>query len=365
MNFIQSFTLVLLVKGRHEFTRRWLTYMKNINFHFPIIIADGQDDEETDKIIKEINNKNQLSIKYLRYNTHSSYEEYYKMKLDALNKVDTDLVMLCDNDDFILPSGLKDQIIFLSQNQEYISCSGRVLNFEINDFNYTAHGKEISFLSSCNYYRYDEPLQDWKSQIDSVFTQFQPNFFNIFRTRFLKIIAEDEVRLNFSDLVINEFYIQLRAATLGKSKILASNFHYIRQRGTSSISRNYEFSKDLLTKDMPTDMRKLANNISEKICELSTYTKQNLYNIILESFSKYLNYYLSCTTLKFRFSRFYSIKIYLLNLFKNKMVFFLKIKNRISSYINLKKIFLLSDKDKVIFLKKELLYIKSFLVKQN
>jgi hypothetical protein len=47
------------------------------------------------------------------------------------------------------------------------------------------------------------------------------------------------------------------------------------------------------------------------------------------------------------------------------MGFFLKIKNRISSYINLKKIFLLSDKDKVIFLKKELLYIKSFLVKQN
>lgn len=363
MNFIKSFTLVLLVKGRHQFTRRWLTYMKNINFHFPIIIADGQDDEETDKIIKEINNNNQLSIKYLRYNTHSSYEDYYKMKLDALNKVDTDLVMLCDNDDFILLSGLNDQIIFLIQNQEYISSSGRILNFEINNFDYTTYGKEISFLSFYKYYRYDEPLQDWKLYIDSVFTKFQPNFFNVFRTKFLKIIAEDEVRLNFSDLVIDEFYIQLRAATLGKSKIHKSNFHYMRQRGTSSISRNYEFSKDLLTKDMPTDIRKLANDISEKIYKCSSYDRKDLYDIILNSFSKYLNYYLSCTTLKFRFSGLYFTKVYLLNLFKNKMNFFLKIKNRISSYINLKRIFLSSDKNKVIFLKKELFYIKSFLVK--
>ena len=36
--------LVLLIKGRHEFTHRWLTYMRKIKFSHPIIIGDGQDD---------------------------------------------------------------------------------------------------------------------------------------------------------------------------------------------------------------------------------------------------------------------------------------------------------------------------------
>ena len=35
------FTLVLLIKGRHEFTYRWLTYMRKIKFNDPIIIGDG------------------------------------------------------------------------------------------------------------------------------------------------------------------------------------------------------------------------------------------------------------------------------------------------------------------------------------
>ena len=73
----------------------------------------------------------------------------------------------------------------------------------------------------------------------------------------MKIIAKELVELNFTDLVINEFYIQLRAATLGKSKILGSSFHYLRQRGTSSISTGYNFSEDLLRKNMQTSRRNM------------------------------------------------------------------------------------------------------------
>ena len=244
----KSFTLLLLIKGRHEFTRRWLKYMKTINFNYPIIIADGQDDSETEKMIDEINLENKLSIEYYRYNTHSGYLDYYKMKKDALNKVKTNLVMLCDNDDFIIPSGLEEQINFLSSNNEYISSSGRILNFEINNFEFAEYGKDFYYISPCNYFRLNEPLGSWNEQISSIFTQFQPNFYNVFRTQYIKIITHELVEQNFSDLVINEFYIQLRTATLGKSKIIDNAFHYIRQRGTSSISSNYEFSKDILKK---------------------------------------------------------------------------------------------------------------------
>ena len=47
----KNLTLLLLVKGRHEFTERWLKYMLDNNFSYPIIIADGENDGVTTKLI--------------------------------------------------------------------------------------------------------------------------------------------------------------------------------------------------------------------------------------------------------------------------------------------------------------------------
>ena len=361
MKLAQTFTLVLLIKGRHEFTRRWLTYMKSINFEYPIIIADGQDDDETKKMIIEINKEEALSIQYFRYNTHSGYHDYYKMELDVLNKVSTDLVMLCDNDDFVFLSGLNQQIDFLCKNSEYISSSGRILNFEINNHEYIPYGKNINFLKPCEYYRYEEPLDDWKKHINSVFTQFQPNFYNVFKTKFMKIIAKELVELNFSDLVINEFYVQLRAATLGKSKILGTTFHYLRQRGTSSISKDYEFSKDLIKKNMPNDIRKLSSKISDIISENSDYTKEEIDSFILDSFSNYLNFYLPRVTLKFRFPKIYKLKLKFIQYYTSKFLFLKNLKLSLQNNFIMNQIFKLSEKKKLNSLKEEFNFIKNFL----
>ena len=58
-------------------------------------------------------------------------------------------------------------------------------------------------------------------------------------------IFNETAQHNFSDLTINEFFIQLRANTLGKSKILNCH-HYFRQRGTSQISNHFDFTKDVI-----------------------------------------------------------------------------------------------------------------------
>jgi glycosyltransferase domain-containing protein len=361
MQLNKSFTLILLTKGRHNFTQRWLDYMKIIKFKYPIIIADGQDDDETKKMISKINQDQNLTIQYFRYNTHAGYHDYYKMKLDVLNKVKTDLVMLCDNDDFILPSGLNQQIDFLNTNTEFVSASGRIMNFEINNYDYATFGQNINFLNSCEYYRLEEPLSDWKDHINSVFTRFQPNFYNVFQTKFMKIIAKELVELNFTDLVINEFYIQLRAATLGKSKILGSSFHYLRQRGTSSISTGYNFSEDLLRKNMPADVRRLSTKISSVVCEQSNYSKDEIFLFMLKSFSNYLNFYLPRVTLKFRFPKVYKFKIKLLEFYRNNFKFLKKIIRSFKNKNNLTQILNLIEKKNQASLKEEIIHIQNFL----
>jgi glycosyltransferase domain-containing protein len=361
MSNLAPFTLLLLVKGRHEFTERWLKYMDSIKFEFPIIIADGENDGVTEDLIKKANTSKNLAIEFYQYNTHGGYNEYYSMKYEALNKVKTDYVMLCDNDDFILQYGLKKLIDFAVKNPEYISVSGKILNFEIDDFAYAPFGSKINFLKPCEYYRKEEPLDDWKNHIKSVFTEFQPNFYNIFQKKYLLIVANELTKLNFSDLVINEFYIQLRTATLGKSKVLDAEQHYLRQRGTSSISKNYVFSEDLIRCNMPLDVRKMADEISKLISLGDDKLKADIENCILDSFAKYLNHFLAHTTLRYRFKRLYEFKQKLLYIYKNYFFFFRFLNKKILENIffkNLTKSIKIEDSGK---LKNELFNIKSFL----
>ena len=110
------FTLILLVKGRHKFSERWLTYMSNIKFKYDIIIADGKNDGITETLIQKINCDKDLLINFYKYDTNAGYKNYYEMRYDALSKVKTKYVMLCDNDDFVLPDGIDELINFLGGN---------------------------------------------------------------------------------------------------------------------------------------------------------------------------------------------------------------------------------------------------------
>ena len=53
--------------------------------------------------------------------------------------------MICDNDDFIIQSGINKLLNFLEKNDQYISATGEILNFEINNF---------KFLTKSNVYFY-------------------------------------------------------------------------------------------------------------------------------------------------------------------------------------------------------------------
>ena len=166
-----------------------------------------------------------------------------------------------------------------------------------------------------------------------------------------------------SDLVINEFYIQLRTATLGRSKILTSSFHYLRQRGTSSISKNYEFSEDILKKNMPSDVRKMANRISEILS--SNYSRDEIRENICKGFSDYLNFFLGNTTLKFRFPKLYKVKIFLINFILHNLNIFYNNYKTLKNYLILRKIVKCSNNTKTLNIKTQLIDIFNFLKEKS
>ena len=77
---IELFTLVLFVKGRNEFSERWLKYIDKINFKYQIVISDGANDGFIKNLINNYNFNNPINIKFYQFDTNSGLKSYYEMK---------------------------------------------------------------------------------------------------------------------------------------------------------------------------------------------------------------------------------------------------------------------------------------------
>ena len=127
---MSKLTIVLLIKGRENFTKRWLDYMSKINYQENILIGDGDPKTKIKKLIKN-KSYSKLKIKYLNYN-NKNYNDYYFMMYDLVNRyVKTEYVRFCDNDDFILQNQQKNLIAYFDKNTKLASVGDFQIRFEI------------------------------------------------------------------------------------------------------------------------------------------------------------------------------------------------------------------------------------------
>lgn len=122
-------TLVLFLRGREAFTLRWLEYMDTIRCPFRILIADGSKDEFIAQHMGTAKYPN-LHYEYHRFPYDKTLHDYYIKAHAAIGKIETEFVVFVDNDDFMSMEGLFDQIQFLNDNSDYVSCGGPTVFFE-------------------------------------------------------------------------------------------------------------------------------------------------------------------------------------------------------------------------------------------
>lgn len=339
MNEEKSKLSILLAQfGRQEFSNRFLYYLKSTSCKFPIIYADGDVDGFSVNLIEKY--KDSLDIKLIENKQTVKFKDYFTMMVRGLSAVETEYVMLCDNDDFIIYSSINKLIHFLDNNADYISAGSPITEIQLDNYSTSCYGKYSSLTSHYKHYRDQEPLLSWNDQVEKTFLNFQPNFYHIFRKDILLKIWMEILELDFSDLTIMEFYYQLRAPTFGKQFSDPSMTHYIRQSGTGSWeSKTYDFSKELVYNNLPSDIRKVANKISIICNEEFKTNQQDIYHSILDNYSKHLNNYLPHNVLRYRWPKLFKFK-----------TFMLKYLRRLKPIINL--IYYLREKKILILYKK-------------
>ena len=119
---------MLTLRGRHLHTLRWLWHANRIGFPYHVIIADGEIHPTIDRLLSNPATFPNLSFEYHRH-CDLSLSDFYKKCTETIQKVKTKYVMMSDNDDFLIISGIQRSIEYLDNEPEYVCAGGRIPNF--------------------------------------------------------------------------------------------------------------------------------------------------------------------------------------------------------------------------------------------
>ena len=243
-------TVLVPLKGRHLHTLRFLWHANAMRMPYHFLIADGQVHPTIARLLT--NAKTifpNLDVEYLPYPDDATLTHFYHKMADASARIRTPFVMMADNDDFLVRSGIDTSIEFLKSNCDFASYGGGVGGFTLNVSRGDALAHVVGSIehlrfrygNSKHYLPTDYAAESVSQRIRTGFNGSYALYYNVFRSEALAQIQTELVDLDFSDLYVYEQYFGMRAKSLGKSRSDGTVMSYMRQTGTSMFA---DYRKD-------------------------------------------------------------------------------------------------------------------------
>jgi glycosyltransferase domain-containing protein len=235
-------TIVLPLKGRELFTLRFLWHANLCRLPYRFLLADGKVRPKLSSIL--LNPANffpHLNIEYRQYPDDVRFSDFFSKMSDALHHVHTPYVMLADNDDFLAPGGIAKSIEFLDGASDYVSCGGGIAGFSVYAKVATPSPALVGPVNKFSFrYAVEDRSQDFNHSLVAKRlvsgAQYSWGYYAVYRSNVLADIWREVVELNFSDLMLHEWFCGLRTLTHGKARSDPSVIAYLRQYWTSMRS---------------------------------------------------------------------------------------------------------------------------------
>lgn len=231
-------TIILPLKDKPEFTRRWMRFMDDQSCPYQILIADGGADHGIEAELRESGNYPNLNYEYIRYPFDSEFKYFFKKLCNVCSKVDTDYILFADNDDFYDINYFNKYISFLDQRKDYVGIRGKTALFWINS------DEEIK-LNSPKGDGYDaiglsgESIEDstYVGRIEKFLSEIEfldhfMNWYSINRTKDVRDALMLLDKYENIDPFIYEFMFFILLLKQGKFKV-DEHYSYFRQHGSS------------------------------------------------------------------------------------------------------------------------------------
>ncbi len=229
-------SVLLLVKGREEFTPRWLGFHSSVSLACAILVGDGAPDAQNEALVGDYQGR--LNVTYLQYDD-VDYHAFYRKMLDMVSRCQTPFVQLAANDDFILPTGAAKSVEFLTRNPDYVAASGAIYGFYVGDSGLRPsrgpYGSEMYRLL---------PLHpalrlgaaDAFDRIECLFQNYVPTWYSIQRRQPLQQALEALVESKIKDPRFAEHFLAFYMAALGKQDLSFDRVSYLYQQNSSQVN---------------------------------------------------------------------------------------------------------------------------------
>lgn len=252
----EKLTVLLTLKGRVHHTLRWLKYANDNHFPFLIYIADGQPSEEVRDFLSNPHNICNIAVEYHEYDDRDR-AAFYQKTLDSMNRITSEYLIYCGNNNFLFVPGLMKCIHFLEENKDYVCAGGGVsrmymnpydiefLYGEVTGFSYDGYDKDGTIDGDQNYKMKSYNEGTVVERMISLLMDYRLIFCHVYKTTEIRKVASDIVELNFISPNIHEYFMALRTLTLGKVKSFPEYLTYIQSTGTSMSAGHPENSRNL------------------------------------------------------------------------------------------------------------------------
>lgn len=216
-------TFVLTLKGRANYSESWIK--NNLRPGYRFYVADGSSDDLNKQIFEKNIHKN---LVYKFYGEDRTVKDYLNKIVASILAVKTEYVMLCDNDDFINYTGIKECIKILDNNRDFTCAGGNISSvFKSRSSNHL-YNLPVPFFSTKSIHNISKPFEAFKE----IRKDYKYLWYAVYRKNDLLKIWKQIVELDIHDLFFVEILQVDLALRYGRYFNIEYN-HYIRLMNTN------------------------------------------------------------------------------------------------------------------------------------
>jgi len=186
---MKKINIVIPTYNRPDYLKRILSYYKSNEEDYQFVIADSSSEENIKKNKDIISSCSEYDILYPRQYP-SEMNMFYKLA-DALHYTKEDYCVICADDDFITPSGIKKSVQFLEKNPDFSCAHGNYIGFYTKTNN---HGKKEFYWNPTYISDSITSSKPEERLYIHLSTYAVATFYAVHQTPFLKMIFDDTIR---------------------------------------------------------------------------------------------------------------------------------------------------------------------------
>lgn len=207
-------TILIPTYNRPHYLQRILGYYDSFREKFNIIVADSSSDENKKLNKKTISSVSNIDIKYL--NHYSTEINPHHKFADMVTYAEGKYCVFCADDDFVVPNGIKQSVIFLEKNPDFTAAHGHYIAFWLKEEN-----KNEQKLPCRPIYPYKSiTAHDAKERLVLHFADYYPTIYAVHRTDFFKMIYQELLISDVDPMQFGELLPDMLTVIYGKMKRL-------------------------------------------------------------------------------------------------------------------------------------------------